>query len=147
MARSGATANKVTATPEKLWVTSIGGKLTSCIVGGGKVFVAATDAHTLHALDATTGKPAWQFTVDGRIDSPPAYVGGRIVFGSADGSVYCLTAVDGRVVWRYDAAPQRRQMVALGQLESPWPVHGSVFVQDDTVYSIAGRSRFLDGGM
>lgn len=147
MSRSGATPQKVAADPKRLWSTPIGGKLTSCIVAGGKVFVASKDTHTLHALDAEFGKPTWQFTANGRIDSPPAYVGGRVIFGSADGSVYCLTAGGGELVWRYDAAPQRRQIVALGQFESPWPVHGSVFVQDDKVYCIAGRSRFMDGGM
>jgi len=147
MTRSGATPAKVGTDLTQRWATPIGGKLTSCIAAGGKVFVAAKDAHALHALDAQTGKPSWQFTVDGRIDSPPAYVGDLLVFGSADGSVYCLTAAEGKLVWRYDAAPERRQMVALGQLESPWPVHGSIFLQDNAVYCIAGRSRFMDGGM
>ncbi len=147
MSRSGATPAKVGTNLTQRWATSIGGELTSCIVADGKVFVAAKDAHTLHAFDAQTGRPSWQFTVDGRIDSPPAYIDGLLIFGSADGSVYCLTAAEGKLVWRYDAAPQRRQMVALGQLESSWPVHGSVFLQDNTVYCIAGRSRFLDGGM
>lgn len=33
------------------------------------------------------------------------------------------------------------------QLESPWPVHGSVLVQDGIAYFAAGRSSFLDGGI
>ena len=28
-----------------------------------------------------------------------------------------------------------------------WPVHGSVLVENDTVYFAAGRSSFLDGGI
>jgi len=32
-------------------------------------------------------------------------------------------------------------------LESVWPVHGSVLVQDGVVYCVAGRSAFLDDGM
>ena len=145
--RSGATTQQVAADLDPAWSTALGGKLTSCTVAGSKVFVAAADRHTVHALDAQDGSRQWQFTTGGRIDSPPAFVAGRVVFGSCDGSVYCLRATDGQLLWRYRAAPQRRQMMALGQLESPWPVHGSVFVQDDTAYCIAGRSRFLDGGM
>jgi hypothetical protein len=38
-------------------------------------------------------------------------------------------------------------MVAFEQLESVWPVHGSVLVQNDKVYCVAGRSMFLDGGL
>jgi len=43
--------------------------------------------------------------------------------------------------------------MAWGQLESPWPVSGSVLVQYDptakreVLYCVAGRSVFLDGGM
>jgi hypothetical protein len=37
--------------------------------------------------------------------------------------------------------------MAFGQLESVWPVHGSVLVRDGQIYCIAGRSMFLDGGM
>jgi hypothetical protein len=37
--------------------------------------------------------------------------------------------------------------MAFEQLESVWPVHGSVLVQDDRIYCVAGRSVFLDGGM
>jgi hypothetical protein len=38
-------------------------------------------------------------------------------------------------------------MTAFEQLESPWPVSGSVLVQDGTVYCVAGRSMFADGGL
>jgi len=40
-----------------------------------------------------------------------------------------------------------RRMMAFEQVESVWPVHGSVLIQDDKVYCVAGRSMFLDGGM
>jgi hypothetical protein len=38
-------------------------------------------------------------------------------------------------------------MVAFEQVESVWPVHGSVLVQNDVLYCVAGRSMFLDGGL
>jgi len=34
-----------------------------------------------------------------------------------------------------------------GRVESVWPVHGSVLIENDTIYCLAGRSLFLDGGM
>ncbi|MEZ6065421.1 MAG: hypothetical protein R3B90_06855 [Planctomycetaceae bacterium] len=37
--------------------------------------------------------------------------------------------------------------MAFEQLESVWPVSGSVLVRDDVVYGVAGRSVFLDGGL
>jgi len=38
-------------------------------------------------------------------------------------------------------------VVAFGQVESAWPVHGSVLVHDGVAYFAAGRSSYLDGGI
>ena len=69
-----------------------------------------------------------------------------MLFGCRDGCVYCLRAADGALVWRFRAAPDRR-LVSFEQVESLWPVQGSVLVQDGVVYFAAGRSSFLDGGI
>jgi len=61
--------------------------------------------------------------------------------------VYCVRAADGQLVWRFHAAPATTLMGAFGQLESAWPVHGSVLVQNGTAYFAAGRSSQLDGGI
>ena len=45
--------------------------------------------------DAAGGKPVWQFTAGGRVDSPPTIHNGCAIFGSADGQVYCVRASDG----------------------------------------------------
>ncbi len=82
-----------------------------------------------------------------RIDSPPTIHRGRVLFGATDGWVYCLDSQDGQLVWRYRAAPLDRRTMAFEQLESLWPVHGSVLVRNDIVYCVAGRSNFLDGGL
>ena len=37
--------------------------------------------------------------------------------------------------------------MAFEQLESVWPVHGSVLVEDGVASFVCGRSCFLDGGM
>ena len=147
-ARSGSTKTAVPAADlKRVWETPLGGKLSSVVVAGGKVFVAAIDRHTVHALDAGSGKAAWSFTAGGRIDSPPTVWQGRVIFGSADGWVYCLRADDGRLIWRFQGGPADRRLTAYEQLESAWPVSGAVLVQGDAVYCIAGRSAFLDGGM
>ncbi len=147
-ARSGAAKTAVQPTGLKQsWETKLGDKLTSPVVAEGKLLVASVDTHTVHALDASTGKQVWSFTAGGRVDSPPTIWQGRVLFGSADGYVYCLRASDGGLVWRYRAAPEERRMGAFEQLESVWPVHGSVLVQNGVLYCVAGRSMFLDGGL
>jgi outer membrane protein assembly factor BamB len=132
---------------KRTWGTRLGGKLSTPVVADGKLFVASENAHSVHALDAVTGEQVWSFTTGGRVDSPPTIWKGRALFGSADGHVYCLGANDGKLVWRYRAAPEDQRMMAFEQLESAWPVHGSVLVQDDVLYCVAGRSMFLDGGL
>ena len=146
-ARSGRTDAAVPTTLQRSWQAELGGKLTSPVIADGKVFVARVDAHTVHALDAASGKPAWSFTAGGRVDGPPTIDRGLALFGCADGWVYCLRASDGELAWRFRAAPEDRRVVAYNQLESAWPVHGSVLVEKGSAYFVAGRSVFLDGGM
>ena len=147
VARSGATEAAVPVKLDRSWQTELGGKLSAVTVAGGRLFVAQVDAHTVHALDAASGEQLWSYTAGGRVDSPPTAWQGRVLFGSADGWVYCLTAADGRLIWRFRAAPVDQRTMAFEQVESVWPVHGSVLVLDGVVQFAAGRSMFLDGGM
>ncbi len=146
-ARSGATAVAVSGTPKELWLTNLRGRLSSVTVAEGSVYVAEVDRHAVHALDVATGRPKWRFAAGGRVDSPPTIHGGTAIFGCADGHIYCLRAADGQLVWRFRAAPVDKRIMAFEQLESRWPVHGSVLVHDGRVYAVAGRSLFFDGGM
>jgi len=137
----------VSADLKPAWQTRIGGKLSSPVVAEGKLLVASVDEHTVHALDAQTGEAVWCYTTGGRVDSPPTVYQGRAIFGSADGCVYCLRVADGELIWRFRAAPDDRRLVSFEQVESLWPVHGSVLVLENRVYCVAGRSMFLDGGL
>jgi outer membrane protein assembly factor BamB len=139
-----------TEIPDRLkmaWETTLNGKLTQPVVAGGLAYIASTDEHTMYALDAKTGKQAWAFTVGGRIDSSPTWDRGRLLFGSADGAVYCLDAKQGTLAWRFEAAPAKSRIVSYNQVESLWPVHGTVLVNDDKAIVISGRTPYLDGGI
>jgi hypothetical protein len=135
------------------WTQKFVPPITAPVVADSKVFFAETDQHTLYALSAGDGRTEWTFVADGRIDSPPTIFKGLCVFGTRGGSVYCLRTQDGELVWRFRAAPRNRLLFSYEQLESPWPVHGSVLVDDSPsrksplVYFSAGRSSHLDGGI
>ena len=146
-ARSGCAPTAVPAALAPAWQTDLGGPLTTVAVADGRLYVAQVDAHVVHALDSGTGEPLWSYTAGGRVDSPPTVYQGLVLFGSADGCVYCLVAADGALVWRFRAAPEDRRIVAYDQVESVWPVQGSVLVRDGVAYCAAGRSSFLDGGI
>ena len=145
--RSGATASAAPTHVSPLWQTKLPGKLSQPVVAGGKLLVAVTDAAQVCCLDAQDGRSLWTFTAGGRVDSPPTIYGGVALFGSADGWVYCVRVADGALAWRFRAAPAERLLVAMDQVESVWPVHGTVLVQNGVAYVAAGRSTFLDGGI
>ena len=154
-ARSGYAKTSVRAELKTKWTTKIDGTLTPPVVAGDLLLVAAKEQHAVYALDAKTGEERWRFTAGGRIDSPPTIVLPKAeaqspavcLFGSKDGHVYCVRLADGERVWRYRAAPQDRLIMVDGQIESAWPVSGSVLVMGNTAYFAAGRSSFLDGGI
>lgn len=163
--RSGAS---VTQVPEKLdviWSVELGdwpggritsdwhddpfvdGPLTGPVVAGGRVFVARPESHELVALDMETGSVVWRFIADGRVDSPPTIYRGNCVFGTRSGWVYCLRSRDGALNWRARVSPSDERIISYGQLESPWPVAGSVLVVDDVAFVAAGRQASTDGGV
>jgi len=145
--RSGVATTKAPASMQIAWSAKIGGRLTQPVVACGRVYVASIDAHTLYALNAEDGRPLWSFTAGGRIDSAPTFFRGYVLFGCADGWIYSLNGSNGRLAWRFRAAPQERLAGIFNQLESVWPVHGAVEVQNETLYAAAGRNSYLDGGM
>ncbi len=145
--RSGGVPTTLPGTLKPLWSTQLAGRLTQPVVAGETVFVAEMDAHTVHALNRADGTKRWSFTAEGRVDSPPAVYRGRVLFGAADGCVYCLRAEDGALAWTFQAAPERRLISSYGQLESVWPVHGAVLIQEGALYTSAGRNTYLDGGI
>jgi outer membrane protein assembly factor BamB len=145
--RSGTTSKPIAPAVQNKWEAKLGGQLTAPVIADGHVYVSKIDAHTLFALDEKSGQQKWRYIAGGPIDSPPTIDRDRVVFGAADGWVYCLSASDGQLAWRYRAAPMDRRTMAYEQLESLWPVSGSVLIRENQVYAVAGRSLFLDGGM
>jgi len=163
--RSASTAATVPAKLGVLWTAKLGtwpkgpmtedwkfnlhsrGPVTPPVVAEGLVVVARPEAHQVVALDARTGERRWDFTANGRVDTPPTLHGGLCLFGTRSGWVYCLRAADGRLAWRLRAAPHEERIVAFGQLESPWPVPGSMLVMGGVAYFAAGRQPLADGGI
>ncbi|MDD7987278.1 PQQ-binding-like beta-propeller repeat protein [Lentisphaera marina] len=141
--------NAISANLSPQWEIKIapGEKLTQPVANNGKVYVAAVRKNTLYALDQETGKTLWSFSTAGKIDSSPSLWKGRVIFGSADGHLYCLNEDNGELVWRFRGTKEDRQMAIEGRVESIWPIHGSNPIVDGTIYCLAGRTIFLDGGL
>ncbi|MGM0485265.1 MAG: PQQ-binding-like beta-propeller repeat protein [Planctomycetota bacterium] len=145
--RSGYAGTTVPADLETSWKKKFATKVSQPVVADGKLLLSAVDKHTVHALDASSGEELWHFIAGGRVNSPPTLYRGLAIFGCADGRIYALNAADGKLAWQFQAAPNHGKLMAYGQLESVWPLAGSVLIQDDKLYCVAGRSMFLDGGL
>jgi outer membrane protein assembly factor BamB len=145
--RSGHTKTAVPTALHQAWQIKLGGKITQPVITGGRLYIAKADSHCIHCLNPDRGETLWTFTAGARIDSPPTIHDGMALFGCRDGWVYCLNAANGGLCWRFRAAPEDRRIVVCDQVESAWPVPGSVLVLDGVAYVAAGRSSFLDGGV
>jgi outer membrane protein assembly factor BamB len=129
------------------WSTPAGEGASSPVVADGRVYVASTTTHSVRAFAVDGGEPLWCFTAGGPVDTPPTIDGDRVLFGCADGWLYCLHAADGQLAWRCRGGPRDVRMMNRGHVESSWPIHGSVLVREGVAYFAAGRSSFLDGGI
>lgn len=146
-ARNGSTATALPAELKPTWEQDVGGNLSSPTVACGKVFVASIEDHRVVALDQKTGEVVWSYRANGRVDSPPTIYAGKAFFGCSDGWVYCVSSATGELIWSLRAAPHQRWIMSRGQVESAWPVHGSVLIEDDKAYFAAGRHADTDGGV
>jgi len=66
-------------------------------ISGGPVLMR--DGGLLRAVDGQ-GQPVWEFRAEGAIQVDPATAGGRVYFGAADRTLYCLDAETGKRKWR-----------------------------------------------
>ena len=123
------------------------GVITPPVVSGDTAYLASTHQGRVYAIDIKDGKTRWTFPAGGRIDSPPTLYHGVTYFGCRDGYVYALRARDGALLWKFLAAPDRRQMANSGQLENANPLYGSVMIHGGRLFANAGRHNQADGGI
>lgn len=123
------------------------GPLTQSSCAEGLLVVADAHRHEVIGLDPGNGQVLWTTPVDGRVDMAPSIHRGLVLCGTRNGYVYALNRDSGELVWRFLAAPRHDRISVNGQLESPWPVFGSIPVDDHGVIAIAGRHSSNDGGL
>ncbi|MDI9585528.1 MAG: PQQ-binding-like beta-propeller repeat protein [Acidobacteriota bacterium] len=85
------------------WKSTLSGSCQSTpTVHRGVVCVGCNDG-TVYALDGETGEIRWRFITGGEVRSQPMVTSGgdAVVFGSADGNVYCVET-DGALRWKRD---------------------------------------------
>jgi outer membrane protein assembly factor BamB len=76
--------------------------VTAPVYYQGKVFFADVDGDLL-AVDAATGKRAWERKLVGHLESSPMAVGGRLYLGTDKTNIVALRASDGKVLWQFNS--------------------------------------------
>jgi outer membrane protein assembly factor BamB len=100
---------------KKKWQTTVGSGAASPALVGGKLYVFARQegSEVLQCLDAATGKELWQDKYDalpatgpaGQHPGPrssPTIANGKVVTLGVRGTLSCLDATSGKVIWRKD---------------------------------------------
>lgn len=105
---------------------------------GERVYFGSSTDDQIRALDLATGERSWTFFADGPVRLAPVVDGGRLYFGSDDGAVYCLAAVDGTLLWRRLLNPASRHIPGNGRLISLHPVRSGLIVADGKVRCASG---------
>lgn len=125
----------LTASDGKLnWKFKTNAAVMGCpIIINDIVYIGGSDK-VFRALDLKSGKPVWLFTdLNGFVETKPAFYNNKILFGAWDENFYCLDAVNGELLWKWNGGRK-------GKLYSPaacWAV-----VSDNVVF-IAAPDRQL----
>ena len=100
---------------------------------------------TLKALDAASGRIIWKRYIKvkdspgGRPFSPPSYARGKLYIGAVSGEIICLSAKDGRELWRYDCGEPIRFQPAVADGRIYWGTDAG------TVYCIEAKDAEASG--
>ncbi|MBM3472846.1 MAG: methyltransferase domain-containing protein [Armatimonadetes bacterium] len=108
------------------------------VVAGGMIYYGSSADHKVYALDLTTGHERWTFSTEGPVRFAPAVAEGRVFVGSDDGCLYCLSAGEGKLLWKHHFGPRDSRLMGNGQLVSRWPLRTGVAEENGIVYTTAG---------
>ena len=112
------------------------------VAAASRIFVGSNLDDSVTAFDASSGRQLWKFFTEGPVRFAPVVWGERILFGSDDGHLYCLSTKEGKLLWRFRAAPSDRKLTGNERLISVWPVRGGPVVHEGRVYFAAGILPF-----
>ncbi len=80
---------------------------SSPAVAGGRVYIGEgyhqdSRCH-LRCLDAKTGELIWSFRTESHVESTPFISQGKLYFTAGADGVYCVDALEGKLIWHYPA--------------------------------------------
>jgi outer membrane protein assembly factor BamB/2-polyprenyl-3-methyl-5-hydroxy-6-metoxy-1,4-benzoquinol methylase len=115
------------------------------VAGGEHVYFGSTADDGVHCLYAQNGQTKWLFSTGGPVRVPPTLSEDKIYFGSDDGFAYCISADDGRLLWKFRPGPATKKLLHDGRLISPWPCRSGVAVDRGIAYFTASLLPWNEG--
>ena len=113
------------------------------VVLGARMFVGFNDTDKVVALDLRSGAELWAFYTDGPVRFPPVAWQEKIYFTSDDGYLYCVSAGDGKLLWKFRGGPSDRKVLGNQRVISAWPARGGPVLRDGRVYFAASIWPFM----
>ncbi|MHC4915558.1 MAG: outer membrane protein assembly factor BamB family protein [Planctomycetota bacterium] len=108
------------------------------VADGERVYFGSSADCRLYALDAATGRERWSFFTGAPVRFAPVLWKDRVLAVSDDGYIYCLSAAEGKLVWKKRPGPSDRMVLGNGRMISKWPARGGPALVGDVVYFAAG---------
>ena len=109
------------------------------VVGvGDTIYFGSSADDKIYALDAKTGLQRWVFFTEGPVRLAPFIADNKVYAASDDGYVYCLSADDGSLLWKYKGTDEDRMIPGNGRMISMWPIRTGLLVDDGILYFAAG---------
>lgn len=82
------------------------------IASDGRFVYATTGFGNIMAMDAGTGELIWGKRIDGPIRAAPTVADGRVYVASISNEVFCLSAVDGSILWKFEGVAERSSLLS-----------------------------------
>ena len=111
------------------------------VAAGNRLFVPSMVTDSVTALDTATGRELWTCFAEGPVRFAPVVRQDKVYFVSDDGFLYCVSASEGKLLWKFSPmGPDRRKQKLLGdeRLISRWPARGGPVLADGVIYFAAG---------
>lgn len=111
------------------------------IAAEGLVFIPSNVRDQLMACELETGKIRWRYFTEGPVRFAPVYCAGKVCLVSDDGYLHCVSAHDGKLLWKARGAPESlpdSRMLVNGRLCSRWPARGGPVEHGGVIHFGAG---------
>jgi outer membrane protein assembly factor BamB len=108
------------------------------VIGGGMLFFGSSTDCRIYALDAATGREIWSYCTDAPVRFAPALWKDRVFAAGDDGYLYCLSARDGKLLWKKHGGPESGMVLGNDRMISRHPLRGGPVIYRDVLYYGAG---------